>query len=443
MYQAKIQPSMVYLFFSSENTSRLRYVAKHIFNRLLQVDFEIITQKEIFQKQSGICINYSNENLNHGLQIVPQGLLNEKGVRSIKNLEQSVWQGLFYFFKQTQGDIPFDLFSASFYLLTSYEEYYPEKLDSHQRFPLEESLLYRNGVLEIPVIDRWANLLKLELEKRGYDVSVFGERQFRTICTFDIDHPYLYRNKGFIKNTGGLIRDVLQSKFSEVMNRIFVQLHQKTDPYFQTILNIEKYFQQGNRSYYLFILTAGNNQYDRSTIYPVRRFYNYIKSLQLPIIGLHPSYYTLLNNKQLIKEKNKLERILQRKITVNRQHFLRMQLPETFRVLQAAGFQEDFTLTFAQASGFRSGTAVPYFFYDLERDKETSLEIHPTIMMDTTLIHHLKLTPDEAFEKIKKLIDACRQSGGDYVSLWHNSNLAGRPEENPWIDVFIRTSEYA
>jgi hypothetical protein len=148
-----------------------------------------------------------------------------------------------------------------------------------------------------------------------------------------------------------------------------------------------------------------------------------------------------LNVNLLQKEKKQLEKILGTTPTATRQHFLRMHNPETFRDLNTTGFQNDFTLAFSQAPGFRSGTAIPYCFYDVEKDESTGLVLHPTIMMDTTLIAHLHLSPEEALLKIKKLIDECKKSGGDYVSLWHNSNLAG--ENNPWRKVFIESFHYA
>jgi hypothetical protein len=142
-------------------------------------------------------------------------------------------------------------------------------------------------------------------------------------------------------------------------------------------------------------------------------------------------------------EKKTLEKILQHPIVFSRQHFLRMLTPYTFQALLQAGICEDFTLGFAKAPGFRSGTAVPHFFYDLQKEETTDLLLHPTVMMDSTLIFHLKLSPEAALEKIKSLVDACKQSGGDYLSLWHNSNLSGSPEKNPWIRVFIESQNYA
>ena len=436
--------SKVYIYSLPDNIKRLHYVVHHVFNYVLGVDVEIVSNKEkFFLQKNSCCINYSNEELHQGLQICPHGLLSENGVRTIDNLDECEWKGLFGFFKQEKGDIPFDIFAASFYLLTLYEEYIPKRLDKHERFHHEESLAYRKGFLEIPVVDRWAYYLKEELEERGYDTSSFQLRKYRAISTFDIDHPYLYRNKGLVKNVGGVVRDLLKGKINLVMDRIAVQLHLKPDPYFEAIIRIEEIQKQLNRPYYLFALIAGKSKYDRSIVYSHRRFYNYLKQNQSAIIGLHPSYNTLRNLKQLMKEKSKLEHIVKQKITTSRQHFLRMHNPETFQELNLAGFQEDFTLAFAHAPGFRSGTAVPYLFYDIEKEEETNLLIRPTIMMDTTLISHQGLCPEEALQKIKTLVDACKQSGGDYLSLWHNSNLAITEKENPWINVFIQSYKYA
>jgi hypothetical protein len=409
----------------------------------LGVEFTITQDRNHFLQQSGIVINYSNEPLHRGLQIIPHGLLAERNVHTISNLQESEWKGLFCFFEQMGGDIPFDIFAASFYLLTLYEEYIPERLDRHERFHHEDAFTFRKGFLETPLIDRWAYILKGELEAKGYDTSSFQLRKYRAISTFDIDHPYLYLNKGWIRNGGAIVRDLLKGKIKCILKRVGVLLHLRPDPFYSAIRRIEAIQKQFDRPYYLFILIAGRSPYDRKVVYPLRRFHHYLRQLQSVSIGLHPSYLTLRNLKRLMKEKSKLEHILGNKVTLNRQHFLRMHNPETFQELNLAGFREDFTLAFAQAPGFRSGTAIPHFFYDMEHEVETELLIHPTTMMDSTFIFHWHSTPEKALQKIKGLIDACKKSGGDYVSIWHNSNLTGKEEENPWINVFIQSYEYA
>ena len=271
----------------------------------------------------------------------------------------------------------------------------------------------------------------------------FKLRKYRAVATYDIDHPFLYRYKGFIKNSGGFLRDGLKGHFRKTKERLGTLLRLQEDPYLASIRSIDQIQSQFNRSYYLFVLLGKRGKYGRTTTYSPKAYFRYLKTLTLSHIGLHPSYDTLRNLEQLGKEKKQLEKILQSKITHSRQHFLRMQVPETFQELILAGVEEDFTLAFAHAPGFRSGTAIPYFFYDLQKDEATTLLIRPTVMMDSTFIFHQKLSPEEALQKMKQLVDACKQSGGDYLSLWHNSNLAGTPEENPWINVFIQSFNYA
>ena len=438
-----IKNNILFIYSPSENTRRLNYIANHIFNSVLGIDFSIIQDKEIFLTHTGACINYSNEDLHHGLWIVPHGLLFEKGVREIPDLDVSQWKGYFCFFRQLRGDIPFDLFTAAFYLLTLYEEYFPKQLDEHGRFDPKESMAYRNGFLEIPLIDRWAYLLKDELAKK-YPDTKFNKRKFRFISTIDIDYPYMYLKKGLFRSIGGILRDLLKLQFKNITSRFAVILRLKPDPYMEALKWIDRIHKESGKSYYLFALMKDRGKYGRKTLYPLTTYYQFLKNSDSVIVGLHPSYDTYLNSIQLIKEKKRLEKALGKSnITISRQHFLRMHVPETSRHLEVAGFREDFTSAFAHSPGFRSGTAIPYYFYDVEKDITGELLLHPTIMMDACLITHLGLSPEAALEKIKRLIDECKQSGGDFVSIWHNSNLTGNSKNNPWINVFLEMFRYA
>jgi hypothetical protein len=167
-----------------------------------------------------------------------------------------------------------------------------------------------------------------------------------------------------------------------------------------------------------------------------------LKTLQQVTIGSHPSYDTYHNLDLLIREKEELENLINRTVTTNRRHYLRMTCPQSFREAITAGFQEDFTLGFAKAPGFRSGTAIPYYFYDVEQDTLSDLLVRPTVMMDSTLIGYLKYSPSYTLLKIKQLAGECKKSGGDFLWLWHNSNLAGEKNKQ-WENVFIASFHYA
>ena len=432
---------MITIYFPEENTKRLTYISQHIFENILGIAFKIVSEKDVFLQETGACINYSDEAMNHGLQIVPKGLLSETGVRKISDLDESKWKGYFCFFNQGGGDLPFDLFSAAFYLLTSYEEYFSKQTDEHGRFDVNVSLLYRNNSLEIPLIDRWAYGLKEELEKEYPDFKC-ELRKYRFISTFDIDYPFLYLYKGIPKTIGLVLRDLMRFDFRSFRERLNVLFHLIPDPYMQTIIKIDNFHKKAGRPYYLFALLGRTGKYGRSTLRPTLSYNDYLKNLEQVTIGSHPSYDTFHHPDRLIKEKKELENLLDKEVTVERRHFLRMTCPQSFREAELAGFKEDFTLGFARAPGFRSGTAVPYHFYDVEKDTLSNLLIHPTIVMDSTLIRHLEYSPGFALLKLKQFADECKKSGGDYLWLWHNSNLAEK-KNKLWKEVFIASFNYA
>jgi hypothetical protein len=438
---------MITIYASFENKRRLTFVAEHLLEHVLGASFCITSDPVFYRKQAAPCINYSPEALEHGLQMVPHGLLSETGVQPHRDLQTAEWEGLFCFFYSGRGDVPFDMFAASFYLLSLYEEYGSTQLDVHHRFDHHHALLFRHQQLEVPLVDRWAYRLKAALEKTGGTADVFRLRSYRAIDTYDIDHPFRYRYKGFIKNGGGWLRDVGRRDFVAAGQRVAVLLHRSEDPYMQALQWIRETQQKAQRPYYLFVLLGDEGRYGRGITHCPTDYYRYLREWNDGCIGLHPSYRTSQATRPLtealVEEKQLLEEIVQRPVTVSRQHFLQMQVPDTFRALCQANICEDFTLAFAQAPGFRSGTAIPHDFYDLYRERQTGLLLRPTVMMDATLMVHLQLSPSRALEKIRMLIDACRQSGGDYVSLWHNSNLAGSPEKNPWIDVYLESHRYA
>ena len=66
---------------------------------------------------------------------------------------------------------PFDIFGASFFMLSRYEEYLPHIKDEYGRFEAKESLAFKYGFLEIPIVDKWVQILKIEILKKYPSVN--------------------------------------------------------------------------------------------------------------------------------------------------------------------------------------------------------------------------------------------------------------------------------
>ena len=84
---------------------------------------------------------------------------------------------------------------------------------------------------------------------------------------------------------------------------------------------------------------------------------------------------------------------------------------------------------YANRIGFRAGICTPFYFYDLKKEKATSLRIHPFQVMDVTLKDYMGLTPEESKEAIKKLMLEVKKVGGTFTALWHNETLG---EDKRW-----------
>ncbi|MEC8832006.1 MAG: hypothetical protein VX772_06580, partial [Bacteroidota bacterium] len=157
------------LIFTHKVTNRLNYTAKQIFEKILGVEMAFTTKVEDFIKHNGPKMTYSKQPLQNEFFIRSNDLLFEQGINDLE-IKVSDWDGTPCFFAAgDKSTIPFDVFSASFFLLSRYEEYLPHVKDSVGRFPVKESIAYQHKFLELPVVDLWAYKLLDALKERFPD----------------------------------------------------------------------------------------------------------------------------------------------------------------------------------------------------------------------------------------------------------------------------------
>ena len=97
----------------------------------------------------------------------------------------------------------------------------------------------------------------------------------------------------------------------------------------------------------------------------------------------------------------------------------------------------------ARGERFRAGISSPYPFYDLERDLEIPLMVHPFCVMDTTLQKYQHLSPEEGLEHYKTLIDKVRAVDGTFCCIVHNQNLSELDGWQGWRSTYEQMLEYA
>src|SRR5690554_5959012 len=144
-------------------TPRSTYVFKHICLDLLGLDVSFGNSLEAFIAHQGPKISYGKRPMGNELFFKSQGLLEQQGFESF-DITVKKCDGTFGFFPVSGSSaLPFDIFAASFYMLSRYEEYLPHVKDGKGRFMASESLAYKSGFLHQPVVDIWANKFKLKL----------------------------------------------------------------------------------------------------------------------------------------------------------------------------------------------------------------------------------------------------------------------------------------
>lgn len=426
------------LIYTHKITPRINYIFKHFFGKILKIPVTFTTKVNEFVAHNGPKITYSKSPLGAEFFVQSHDLLFEQGINDI-DIKIYHWDDVPCFFptKET-STIPFDIFAASFYLISRYEEYLPHVQDVHERFSAVESLAYKNGFLEKPVVDIWAFKF-LELLKIKFPNYKYVNREFKLLSTINVDMAYVYKHKGVIRATGGFLKDLLNFKFINFRNRLLTILNFRGDPYdtFSTLLKIKAEHKVDT----IFFFSIGDyTTFDKNISSSNINFKSLIKSVaDYAKVGLQPSYFTLKNADKLKREKLRLEYIINRPVTCSRQHYLRLSLPDTYQNLLDIDLKEDYTMGYEKSAGFRASTCTPFYFYDLDFEILTPLKVFPFAVMDVTLKQHMQLSNDESLAKILALKHEAEKVNGTFISVFHNETLCEDEYWNGWTNIYIAT----
>ncbi len=423
------------LVYTYKITPRLRYIFKHIFTRILQIPVDFTTIVEEFVAHSGLKMTYSKAPLGNEFFIRSNELLFEQGVNDVE-INIFYWNEIPCFFNSgSKSVITFDIFAASFYLISRYEEYLPHLKDIHGRFTAEQSLAHKHQFLEKPLIDIWAYELLKKVQEKFPDFD-YKKREYKFISTIDIDNAYAYKHKSLVRGVGGVLKDLFELKLRNIWDRFAILTSIKKDPYdtFDKILDLKKEF---DIETIFFFLIADYTTFDTNVSASKNKFRLLIKNMvDYAIVGLHPSYFSMKDELLLKKEKERLEGITNTPMKRSRQHYLRFSLPETYQNLIDLEITEDYSMGYASHVGFRASTCTPFYFYDLDFEIQTPLKIVPFALMDTTLNDYLGLAPKQSLGEIRDLKKQVKAVNGTFVTLFHNESLSDYKRWRGWKKVY-------
>lgn len=423
------------LIYAPVTSPRLQYIAEFIGTECFGEPLRITTDVHEFRYFEGPRINYSTSELTPDeLLIIPQGLLFETGIRpqEVACFELNYHKAFF----QTGGDLTFDLFAATFYLLSRYEEYLPHEPDALGRFDPRKSLAYREGFLGQPLVNLWLQEFRTQMQRRFPGLTC-KRREFTNLLTYDIDMAYAYRHKGLLRNIGGTIREIRNGEWKLAARRWRVLLGGEPDPFdcFEWLDALHLYCRV--KPHYFFLVASRRSRFDKSIsprVLPFRKMVEYYAS-QYPT-GIHPSWQSGDDPQLLREEIEWLEVVGERPVQDCRMHYLRLSLPETYRRLIENGIRRDYSMGYSTVNGFRASAAMPFPWYDLQAEQRTGLTVYPFCFMDSAAHYHLRLSPSRAYEELMSYYELLRRTGGMMITVWHNSTLGDTVGLKGWRAMF-------
>ena len=420
------------LIFVEEVSERLQFTLDFVFSER-KVIYQLTNDEQFFQKASQPKFNYSNLSFADCATLKPADILFDVKIEKYEIKKSQ--------FKKEEcisfNDIS-DPLASIFYILSRMEEYALVNKDSHDRFPAKASILFQYGWLQKAMCDRWAEEI-LDFIEDSTSINLSRKKPATEIIpTFDIDNTFAFKWKSGARMYMSIMRDWANRDRLRIETRKAVRRDKEQDPFdtFEYILDIKK----RGFDVHMFWLLGDYAKYDRNISSMDIRHQQLIQKMSNKVqLGLHPSYKSNSSNIFLAKEKQKINSILGREATISRQHFLKLNVPDTYLNLIKNGFTEDFTMGYAEEVGFRAGTAKPFRFFDLSKNMLTNYLIHPFVYMDGTLHEYKKWNIDESKIQIKELYDEVHQYGGDFAFIWHNETIADYRKWRGWNEVLEYT----
>lgn len=422
-------------------TARARYAVQQMLGTLLGWTVVLEDDASRFAAAQGPKLVYGTKGFPDAFHVTPAGLLEEEGMHA-HDPEVIEVDGSFLMFHVDGDHLPFDPFSAAFFLLTRYEEISGVDRDEHGR-PIASRLHgSRHGYMDRPVVDEWALILEKAWRVLHPDLPR-PQRSYRFVNTIDLDNGFKYLGRPLWRSLGSMVRDIMRGAWSEVPRRMRVIRGSERDP-FDIYERSRSLIQCGAHRVVFFVLSAPRGKWDHAVPVTYGPYAERLRGLsKWAEVGLHPSYRSSEEEGLSAREASALEAVITKSVRITRQHFLRMRLPETYRELEAMGIEEEHSMGLHERLGFRAGTCTPYQWYDLREERSTSLVVHPFAVMDNTLFNKLKLDPQEAVARTAQLIERVKAVKGTFNGIWHESFLAEGKAEAPQREAIHRIMELA
>jgi len=417
------------IIFSNILTPRIKYIFNFIFKDILKAEVEFTGNSAYFLQSEHIKISYGDESLGEELFFKSTPLLFSNKLEEIK--PKTISFGEYQVpFPVEQSTLPFDVFAASFFMVSRYEEYL-HQLNTEEEFKPSKSYQHKWRILDRPIIDEWALIIKSIIRKK-HPTFKFQEKKFQHQSTIHFS-MLTHLPEGFLNRTKFI--------FSAVFKKENNYLSSKFDRLTGVGINNEQVLEEVNK-----IVASKKNKALYFIDFPEVPI-DYIKingiskHFEEQSVGL---LRPCASNKQKMTEIKeglvKLKKIQPVAIPLTSQQLEVLRFPICYLNILNSGITSDYSMGYGNVPGFRAGTCTPFNWYDLQLEKVTPLVVHSYCLTD----HDLQfLSREAATEKIHQYIDAIKVVNGTFYSSWSLKSLSDHPKYKKLKLLFIETLNYA
>lgn len=426
------------LIYTNRLNARIRYVFTHFFETYTENTIEITDVLETFIAHNGPKFSYTNHKLSNEFFIDAHPLLFEQGVRD-QDIKISRWQTIPVFFPcKQESSIPYDVFAATFYMISRYEEHIPHLKDDMNRFSTNGALASASKFANKPVVDMWAQLF-LDCFKVEFPELIIKQPKSNLQTILEVPVAYAYKSKSMLRTFFESAIDFFNLRFLEIFERFAVRLSFRPDPYdiYQSWVGLHQKFKIPTKVMFMFARPSAN---DRNISIFKHRFIERIKDVADDVpTSLLASYQSTDQPDLLQIEVSRLSEIIHHPLKDIRQHLVRLRFPTTYDHFANLGFVNDYSLQFVDFLGYRAGTGFPFRFYNLSKEQCSNLLIHPVVA------HESILRDQGSPRKARRLLEQCKVYNKVYGTpmtlVLTNTILDKRQKNKPWKRMFTEFLE--
>ena len=423
------------LVYTPKITSRIRYIFKHIFFRMLELDFKITSSVEDFVAHNGPKFSYSTKPLGKELFFYSSELLIDQGIHNIL-IEILCIKKYPIFFKISQKSaMQFDVFAASFYLISRYEEYLPHLKDSKGRFNFKQSTAFKNNFLDKPIVDLWIFDFREVLKNKFDSLIKKPSIKKKIVPILEVSSPYMFLHKSFLFSLFQFLNELWNLNFKMILNQIYVLLRISKDPYLEYDFLIDKF--KSNKYDLISFFRYSQNSFEVGAVSFFNSSYRLlIKNISDKIpVSLLVSFFAQKNLKTIKNEMNSLRNLIHRGSQKTRLNFGLLSLSETYPILVQNEVLEDYSMGYVDAIGYRASTSIPFYYYDLMNEVQTPLKIFPVAITENVL---RKFSSENAFNLVDKYYLALPLENSIFGFAFTPQMLSKTNENLSWRSSFLK-----